>query len=42
MSAGQSARSPGDDPQLDAGHGGLGDNGKINIPTCGWNLAAWG
>lgn len=32
MSAGLMARFPGGGPQMDAGHGGLGDNGKVNIP----------
>ncbi len=32
MSAEPTARFPGGGPQLDAGHGGLGDNGKVNIP----------
>jgi hypothetical protein len=32
MSAEPAARFPGGGPQLDAGHGGLGDNGKVNVP----------
>jgi hypothetical protein len=32
MSAEPTARFPGGGPQLDAGHGGLGDNGRVNIP----------
>ena len=32
LSAEPTARFPGGGPQLDAGHGGLGDNGKVNIP----------
>lgn len=32
MSTGPAARFPGGGPQLNAGHGGLGDNGKVNIP----------
>jgi hypothetical protein len=32
MSAGPVARFTGGGPQLDAGHGGLGGNGKVNIP----------
>jgi len=32
MSAGPAARFPGGGPQLDAGHGGLGDSGRAHIP----------
>lgn len=32
MSAEPTARFPGGGPQLDTGHGGLGENGKVNIP----------
>jgi hypothetical protein len=32
ISAEPTLRFPGSGPQLDAGHGGLGDNGKLNIP----------
>ena len=32
MSAGPTARFPGCGLQMDAGHGGLGDNGRVNIP----------
>ena len=32
MSAEPTARFPGGDPQLDAGHGGVGDTRKVNIP----------
>ena len=32
MSSGPVARFPGGGPQLDAGHGGLGDSGKVSIP----------
>jgi hypothetical protein len=32
MSAGPAARFAGSGPQLDAGHGGLGHNGKVNVP----------
>jgi hypothetical protein len=32
MSAESVVRFPGSGPQLDAGHGGLGDNAKLNVP----------
>ena len=32
MSTAPTARFPGGAQQLDAGHGGLGDNGRVNIP----------